>query len=141
MAAGNWVPELVEIAGGVDVLGVRGEHSAWLEWAALEKSEPEAIVLMPCGFDMPRSRQELPALTGRAEWARLEAVQRGRVFVTDGTSSLTARGRGWSNPPKFWRKFSTLRSSPSAMRAQAGSVSTRARPDIRRSNRINHEQG
>ena len=92
MAAGNWVPELVEIAGGVDVLGVRGEHSAWLEWAALEKSEPETIVLMPCGFDMPRSRRELPALTGRAEWARLEAVQRGRVFVTDGNQFFNRPG-------------------------------------------------
>ena len=92
MAAGNWVPELVEIAGGVDVLGIRGEHSAWLEWAALEKSEPEAIVLMPCGFDMSRSRRELPALTGRAEWARLEAVQRGRVFVTDGNQFFNRPG-------------------------------------------------
>ena len=92
MAAGNWVPELVEIAGGVDVLGVRGEHSAWLEWAALEKSEPETIVLMPCGFDMSRSRRELPALTGRAEWARLEAVQRGRVFVTDGNQFFNRPG-------------------------------------------------
>ena len=92
MAAGNWVPELVEIAGGVDVLGIRGEHSAWLEWAALEKSEPETIVLMPCGFDMPRSRRELPALTGRAEWARLEAVQRGRVFVTDGNQFFNRPG-------------------------------------------------
>ena len=92
MAAGNWVPELVEIAGGVDVLGIRGEHSAWLEWAALEKSEPETIVLMPCGFDMSRSRQELPALTGRAEWARLEAVQRGHVFVTDGNQFFNRPG-------------------------------------------------
>ena len=92
MAAGNWVPELVEIAGGVDVLGIRGEHSAWLEWVALEKAAPEAIVLMPCGFDMPRSRRELPALTGRAEWARLEAVQRGHVFVTDGNQFFNRPG-------------------------------------------------
>ena len=92
MAAGNWVPELVEIAGGVDVLGIRGEHSAWLEWETLEKSEPETIVLMPCGFDIARSRQELPALTGRAEWARLEAVQRGRVFVTDGNQFFNRPG-------------------------------------------------
>ena len=39
MAAGNWVPELVEIAGGEDVLGAKGEHSAWLEWEALEESQ------------------------------------------------------------------------------------------------------
>ena len=92
MAAGNWVPELVEIAGGVDVLGVRGEHSAWLEWAALEEAAPETIVLMPCGFDIARSRQELPALTERAEWARLEAVQKGRVFVTDGNQFFNRPG-------------------------------------------------
>ncbi len=92
MSAGNWVPELVEIAGGEDVLGVRGEHSAWLEWEALEKTRSEAIVLMPCGFDIPRSRQELAALTGRPEWVRLEAVQRGEVFVTDGNQFFNRPG-------------------------------------------------
>lgn len=92
MAAGNWVPELVEVAGGEDVLGVRGEHSAWLEWAALEEANPEVIALMPCGFDIARSRCELAALTARAEWARLEAVQRGEVFVTDGNQFFNRPG-------------------------------------------------
>jgi len=92
MAAGNWVPELVEIAGGEDVLGVAGEHSAWLEWAALEEAKPEAVVLMPCGFDIARSRRELAALTGRAEWTRLEAVQQGEVFITDGNQFFNRPG-------------------------------------------------
>ena len=92
MAAGNWVPELVGIAGGEDVLGVAGEHSAWLEWAALEEADPEAVVLMPCGFDIARSRRELAALTGRPEWTRLEAVQRGAVFVTDGNQFFNRPG-------------------------------------------------
>ena len=92
MAAGNWVPELVEIAGGEDVLGVAGEHSAWLEWGALEEARPEAVVLMPCGFDITRSRRELAALTGRAEWARLEAVRKGQVFVTDGNQFFNRPG-------------------------------------------------
>ena len=92
MAAGNWVPELVEIAGGEDVLGVAGEHSAWLEWEALEEAGPEAVVLMPCGFDIARSRRELAALTGRPEWARLEAAQRGHVFVTDGNQFFNRPG-------------------------------------------------
>lgn len=92
MAAGNWVPELVEIASGEDVLGVRGEHSAWLKWAALEEADPQAVVLMPCGFDIARSRRELAALTGRAEWTRLEAVQRGEVFVTDGNQFFNRPG-------------------------------------------------
>ena len=92
MAAGNWVPELVEIAGGEDVLGVAGEHSAWLEWGALVEAAPEAVVLMPCGFDIARSRRELSALTGRAEWTRLEAVQRGEVFITDGNQFFNRPG-------------------------------------------------
>ena len=92
MAAGNWAPELVGIAGGVDVLGVAGEHSAWLEWAALEEAAPEAIVLMPCGFDIARSRRELSALTTRVEWTRLEAAQRGQVFVTDGNQYFNRPG-------------------------------------------------
>ena len=60
--------------------------------AVLEEAAPEAIVLMPCGFDIARSRQELPALTERAEWTRLEAVQRGRVFVTDGNQFFNRPG-------------------------------------------------
>ena len=92
MAAGNWVPELVEIAGGEDVLGAKGEHSAWLEWEALEEANPEAVVLMPCGFDIARSRSELAALTERPEWKRLEAAQRGEVFVTDGNQFFNRPG-------------------------------------------------
>ena len=92
MAAGNWVPELVEISGGKDVLGVAGEHSAWLTWDALERADPEVIALMPCGFDIPRSRGELAALRGRAEWMRLEAVQRGQVFITDGKQFFNRPG-------------------------------------------------
>ena len=78
MAAGNWVPELVEIAGGVDVLGVTGEHSAWLEWTVLEEAKPEVIALMPCGFDIARSRRELVAFTGRAGVGALRGRATGR---------------------------------------------------------------
>ncbi len=92
MAAGNWVPELVETAGGVDVLGTQGEHSAWLEWTAFEEARPEVIVLMPCGFDIARSRSELVALIGRAEWTCLEAVRNGQVFVTDGNQFFNRPG-------------------------------------------------
>ena len=92
MAAGNWVPELVEIAGGEDVLGAKGEHSAWLEWEALEEANPEAVVLMSCGFDIARSRSELAALTERPEWKRLEAVKNKEVFVTDGNQFFNRPG-------------------------------------------------
>jgi iron complex transport system substrate-binding protein len=84
MAAGNWVPELVAAAGGCDVLGVAGQHSAWLDWEALRDADPEVLVLMPCGFDLARTRAEATALKRQPHWPKLRAVRRGQVFVTDG---------------------------------------------------------
>jgi iron complex transport system substrate-binding protein len=84
MAAGNWVPEMVELAGGRDVLGLPGRHSAWLEWNNLAQADPDVILLMPCGFGLERARREAAALQGRPEWPKLRAVKSKNVFVTDG---------------------------------------------------------
>jgi iron complex transport system substrate-binding protein len=92
MAAGNWVPELVDRAGGVNLFGEAGQHAPWMSWEQLVASEPEVVVLMPCGFDIARTRQDLPLLTGRAEWPRLRAVRAGRVFVTDGNQFFNRPG-------------------------------------------------
>lgn len=92
MAAGNWVPELVEIAGGEDVLGVKGEHSAWIEWDALTAADPDVIVLMPCGFDIGRSRRELCSLAEQSAWGGLRAVREESVFVADGNQYFNRPG-------------------------------------------------
>jgi iron complex transport system substrate-binding protein len=84
MAAGNWVPEMVELAGGRDLLGQPGRHSAWLEWKNLEQADPDVILLMPCGFGLERTRREAAALESRPEWRKLHAVKSKHVFVTDG---------------------------------------------------------
>lgn len=84
MAAGNWVPELVEAAGGRDLLGLAGRHSAWLTWDTLREANPEVLVLMPCGFNLARTRAEAAALSRHPQWPTLRAVRQGRVFVTDG---------------------------------------------------------
>ncbi len=92
MAAGNWIPELVEIAGGENLFAAAGTHSPWLSWEELAEAQPEIIVLMPCGFDMPRSQSELPALTKHPLWSRLQAVQQGQVFLTDGNQFFNRPG-------------------------------------------------
>ncbi len=92
MVAGNWVPELVEFAGGNDVLGKAGEHSPYIDWEKLLQADPEVIALMPCGFDISRTRRELPALTDHPNWTKLQAVQSGRVFVTDGNQYFNRPG-------------------------------------------------
>ena len=84
MTAGNWVPELVAIAGGENLLSQRGHHSPWLNWADLVAANPDVLVLMPCGWRISRTRTELHWLTSRPEWPSLRAVRDGRVFLADG---------------------------------------------------------
>jgi iron complex transport system substrate-binding protein len=84
MAAGNWVPELVELAGGFDVLGAAGEHSPWTSWDRLVEKDPDILVIMPCGFGIDRARQEIKPLMKKPEWHALQSVNNNRVFLVDG---------------------------------------------------------
>ena len=68
--AGHWVPEMIEIAGAEDVLGRRGEPSEKVEWQSIRESAPEIIVLMPCGFDVPRTLREAGVLRTTRRLAR-----------------------------------------------------------------------
>ncbi len=84
MAAGNWVPELVALAGGRNLFGAAGEHSPCLEWDAVRAADPDVIVAMPCGFDIARARGEMASLERLPGWDALRAVRTGRVAVVDG---------------------------------------------------------
>lgn len=92
MAAGNWMPELVELAGGSNCFGVAGEHSPWLEPDALVAADPDVIVVLPCGYDIARTRVELPALAAQPWWAALRAVRAGRVYLADGNQYFNRSG-------------------------------------------------
>ncbi len=92
MAAGHWIPELVEVAGGHCVLGVDGGPAPWLEWPELVDADPEVIVVFPCGFDLERTRAEIDALTTRADWSGLRAVRDRRVYLADGNSFFNRSG-------------------------------------------------
>ncbi len=92
MASGNWIPELVELAGGKSVFGEVGKHSPYVEWDALLKADPQVIVIMPCGFDLERTRQETIPLEQHPEWSSLHAVRTGKVFITDGNAYFNRPG-------------------------------------------------
>ncbi len=92
MAAANWVPELVEFAGGADLFGTAGEHSGYLTFERLAAADPDVIAFMPCGFDIERCRAELPVLISHSGWRSLRAVELGRVFVTDGNQFFNRPG-------------------------------------------------
>jgi iron complex transport system substrate-binding protein len=92
MAAGNWMPELVEMAGGVNLFGTAGAHAPKLTWDELVTRDPEVIVALPCGWDIAKARQEMAALIQRPEWPQLRAVRDRRVFVTDGNQYFNRPG-------------------------------------------------
>jgi len=86
MAAGNWMPELIELAGGTSVVGEAGQHSPWITWQDLAARDPHVILVSPCGFDLARTARELPRLAARAEWRALAAVRGGRAYLADGNA-------------------------------------------------------
>lgn len=92
MAAGNWIPELIGIAGGTAVVGEPGSHSPWLDPEELADADPDAIVVMPCGFDLERTATEAARLADVPGWGQLRAVRDGRVFLTDGHAYFNRPG-------------------------------------------------
>ncbi len=92
MAAGNWVPELVTLAGGENLFGQKGKHSPWMEWQALVDADPDIIVTMPCGFDLAKTQVEMAALTSKPGWNQLKAVQSDQVYLTDGNQYFNRPG-------------------------------------------------
>jgi iron complex transport system substrate-binding protein len=90
--AGHWVPEMIEIAGAEDVLGRRGEPSEKVEWQSIRESTPEIIVLMPCGFDVPRTLREAGVLERLEGWHDLPAVKAGKVFAVNGHAFFSRPG-------------------------------------------------
>jgi iron complex transport system substrate-binding protein len=90
--AGHWVPEMVGIAGGNDILGTAGAPSVKIEWDAVIASRPEILILMPCGFDLERAVQESSLLKNRPGWQILPAVRDGRVFAVSGADYFSRPG-------------------------------------------------
>jgi iron complex transport system substrate-binding protein len=92
MGAGNWTPELVEAAGGVNVFGEIGQHAPWLTWEELLAADPDVIVLAPCGFTLARTIQGVPLLQQHSAWRSLRAVRDGRVYAIDGNAYINRSG-------------------------------------------------
>lgn len=90
--AGHWVPEQVAYAGGREMLGTPGRPSRTIPWEQVCAADPEVLVLMACGFDVPRGVSEAHRVTERDGFAELAATREGRVFVVDGSSYFNRPG-------------------------------------------------
>lgn len=85
--SGHWVPEMIEIAGGINMISSKGEKSRRMKFEEIEQCNPDLIVLMPCGFDINRTILEYnKILQNNPEWNSLKAVKEQNVFAVDANS-------------------------------------------------------
>ena len=92
MIAGNWTPELIQIAGGDPILAVNGKHSVFIDFEDIRNADPDIIVVMPCGFSIPRTLQEINLLLDLPDWNDLKAVKNNRIYIADGNQYFNRSG-------------------------------------------------
>lgn len=92
MAGGNWMPELVFMAGAINLFGENGKHSPIMSWEELRASDPDLIVVAPCGFDIARTLEDMPSMTGREGWSELRCVREKKIFIADGNQYFNRPG-------------------------------------------------
>ncbi|NCD71594.1 cobalamin-binding protein [Mucilaginibacter agri] len=92
MVSGNWIPELVDIAGGTSILAENGKHSPYVEWVDIRLADPDIIVLMPCGFGIERTMKEINILLEQPGFADLKAVKNNRIYIADGNQYFNRPG-------------------------------------------------
>ncbi len=92
MTGGNWMPELVEIAGGNNLLSEPGKHSPWIEWEKIKKADPDILLILPCGFTISKTLTELNTLIDLDGWGDLKAVRNDNVYLLDGNHYFNRPG-------------------------------------------------
>lgn len=91
-SAGHWVPDMVGLAGGIELLGGSGEPSRRTSWPSLSRAAPDVLVIAACGFDLPRTLEEVDRTSFPQEWWELPAVRAGNAFAVDGSAYFTRPG-------------------------------------------------
>lgn len=86
MVAGNWVPEMIEIAGGKNIIGEHGRHSKTTELEKILQYQPDKIIIAPCGFKIYQTINDLGLLLSKPEWKEIKAVKNNEVYIVDGNA-------------------------------------------------------
>lgn len=123
---GHWVPEMIELAGGIDTLARKGTDSVRIDWNEVLHWQPEVLVFSPCGFHVDAAREQLTILQRLPNWAELPAVKAGRVYAMDANAYFARPGPrivegvellahlihpelfDWRGPHYAFRRFSTI---------------------------------
>lgn len=92
MIAGNWIPELIEKAHAVNLFGLPGQHSPYMEWNEIAAADPDVMIAFPCGFSLERTAQEMHWLAERPGWSNLRCVREHQVYYCDGNQYMNRPG-------------------------------------------------
>ncbi len=123
--SGHWMPELVELAGGQDELGRKGQDSVRLSWDEVQAWAPEILILTPCGYYLKQVLAQAQVVSHYPDWENLPAVQRNQVYAVNANSYFARPGPrvvdglellahlihpelfAWSGPPDAYQRFQT----------------------------------
>jgi iron complex transport system substrate-binding protein len=142
---GHWVPEMVALAGGEDVLGRVGEPSREVTWEEIAATDADIAIAMPCGFGLQRSVEEVTGARLPDAWNALPVVVEGRVFAVDGSSYFNRPGprlvdgveilaailhpRVWSSAPAgSWERIPSVLARDEAVAQRAESHANHEAP-------------
>jgi len=85
--AGHWIPQMIEFAGGINLISKTGDHSRRMDIGEVVNSKPDIIIFMPCGFDTDRTLQEYESiLHNNSTWNSLQAVKNNQIYAVDANS-------------------------------------------------------
>lgn len=90
--SGHWVPQMVQIAGGQEVLAKPGKPSRSLSWEELEEQNPDLLILMPCGFDLTKNRAEFSRVRSLYSWSKLKAFHDRQIYIVDANGYFSRSG-------------------------------------------------
>ncbi len=90
--SGHWVPEMVELAGGIDALSHKGTDSSRVSWEEVRDWAPEVLIVSPCGCHLAEAFDQTSRLARLPGWDELPAVRKGRVYVVDASSYFARPG-------------------------------------------------
>ena len=125
--AGHWIPEMIELAGGSELLGHRGGHSARISWQQLRSANPDVLLVAPCGCSLDQALAQVSLLQGLPGWAALSASHEGRVYCLDANAYFARPGPrlidgiellahvlhaeriGWRGPQNAYRALQRVR--------------------------------
>lgn len=91
-SSGHWSPELVRLAGGVELIGSEAHRSRSIGWSKIREVDPEVMVIACCGFDIERTRTDLPILASYPGFHRMACVRSGNVYLVDGNAYFSRPG-------------------------------------------------